>query len=789
MTFGRGTHSLVNANTYTGLTMIQDGGATHPTAAGGVDLRFNLAGAPASNIIAPSGTLAFLGGGQLTVTGTANRNSSRSFAATRVGPGLGFFTLTPAAGGTATLNLGTVTAQPGGTLLLPNATGTTVVTVANANTNNILGPWALLASGSYATVGAGGVIGAATMTPATFATGMVSGTENYAVAAAGTLAASGSANVFFMTNAVTLSLGANNLTLNGFSGVGGTINATTGRLIIGDSGQLVIGSTPTYPNLTVSAPIVDSGTTPGRLVFGGNCASQDGYGNAILSGSNSHSGGTFLSSQAMRLRLGHANALGTGTFTIGGIQPMLSSNINGLTLANNAQVWNADFRFWDANSLNTGTGTMSLGATTTPTGRRAVGVEGAGYFTVAGTIVDGSDPLWPVTGLRKTGTGVLVLSGSNAYTGSTLVSAGALIFGRQASLYGGGTSAWTAANVTTGSGANLVLGVGAVGDFTEADIDFFRTLATATSGFLPGSFLGIDTTDVASGTFTYAANVADTNGGANRFGISKYGTGTLSLSGSNDYKGGFTLKAGTVVATRGGGGDGVLGESSGPAPVIGDTAADATVTARLLLAAGVTSGRTLFVPATGGSQAVVLGSCGTSGTSASFNNSQIRLGRPVTLMAPAGGTTVFNTTLRDFAGTAAPTVDVSFGTADGTGTVQVTGTLATGGMVNVRHGTLNVDGFGTLSASSVGVDSGATPAGVGLVTATLGGAGLVAPGNSPGILTAQAVDPTGGLDRAFEFSGTAAPDYENAESSLNDILRLTGAKPLTAGRQRSRAGR
>jgi hypothetical protein len=215
--------------------------------------------------------------------------------------------------------------------------------------------------------------------------------------------------------------------------------------------------------------------------------------------------------------------------------------------------------------------------------------------------------------------------------------------------------------------------------------------------------------------------------------------------------------------------------------VIGDTAADAAVTARLLLATGVRSTRVLSVPATGGSQAVVLGSYGTSGTSAEFYNSQIRLGRPVTFMAPASGTTVFSTTLRDFSGAAAPTVDVSFGTADGTGTVQVTGLLATGGMMNVRHGTLNVDGFGTLSASGVGIDSGATLAGIGLVTATLSGAGLVAPGNSPGILTAQAVDPTGGLDWAFEFSGTAAPDYGNAENSLNDILRLTGATPLTAG--------
>jgi hypothetical protein len=207
---------------------------------------------------------------------------------------------------------------------------------------------------------------------------------------------------------------------------------------------------------------------------------------------------------------------------------------------------------------------------------------------------------------------------------------------------------------------------------------------------------------------------------------------------------------------------------------VGDATAGATGTAALLLAAGVNSNRRILVPATaGGSQAVVIGSQGTSGTSASFDN-EIRLSRAVTLMAATSGTTVFGTFWYDASGTASPTVNVSIGSSGNLGTVLLKNNLTTTGSVGVRFGTLNVDDSWTLTAAGiVGIDSGAKLAGVGTVAATLGGAGLVAPGNSPGILTANAVDPTGGLDWAFEFTGTA-PTYGSATASINDVLRLTG---------------
>lgn len=62
---------------------------------------------------------------------------------------------------------------------------------------------------------------------------------------------------------------------------------------------------------------------------------------------------------------------------------------------------------------------------------------------------------------------------------------------------------------------------------------------------------------------------------------------------------------------------------------------------------------------------------------------------------------------------------------------------------------------------------------------TIGGLGLVSPGTSPGILTAESVDPASGVDFAFEFTALGSPTYNSPASSVNDVLRLTSGTPLT----------
>ncbi len=162
-------------------------------------------------------------------------------------------------------------------------------------------------------------------------------------------------------------------------------------------------------------------------------------------------------------------------------------------------------------------------------------------------------PLAGSAGLRKTGTGRLVLSATNSsYTGATTVASGALQFANPYALYRNSRSSWTDSNLVVQNGAAAVFNVGGSGEFTAADLDALKGLGTATGGFLNGSAIGFDTTNAVGGNFTYSSAIAAPNGGANSMGIAKYGAGTLTLTNSNTYTGSTNVTAGTLVADTAG---------------------------------------------------------------------------------------------------------------------------------------------------------------------------------------------------------------------------------------------
>jgi NAD(P)-dependent dehydrogenase (short-subunit alcohol dehydrogenase family) len=88
---------------------------------------------------------------------------------------------------------------------------------------------------------------------------------------------------------------------------------------------------------------------------------------------------------------------------------------------------------------------------------------------------------------------------------------------------------------------------------------------------------------------------------------------------------------------------------------------------------------------------------------------------------------------------------------------------------------------GRLGTTAVTVQSGGTLGGSGVLGGNLTGDGLIAPGNSPGILTVEGqLTPTGSTSFAFEFSGTGSPVWGSASASVNDVLRLTNSDPFTS---------
>lgn len=93
----------------------------------------------------------------------------------------------------------------------------------------------------------------------------------------------------------------------------------------------------------------------------------------------------------------------------------------------------------------------------------------------------------------------------------------------------------------------------------------------------------------------------------------------------------------------------------------------------------------------------------------------------------------------------------------------------------VHSGRLHVTGDSSAS-SGVRLAPFGSLSGTGTVS-LISGAGSIHPGQSPGILTASAVDLSAGLSFFFEFT-QLAPDYGSLTASGNDVLYLTDSSPF-----------
>ncbi|HXC02209.1 MAG TPA: autotransporter-associated beta strand repeat-containing protein, partial [Opitutaceae bacterium] len=169
-----------------------------------------------------------------------------------------------------------------------------------------------------------------------------------------------------------------------------------------------LSNSATNDTLTISG--ADATSITGIIANGGTSTASkltySGTGSLTLSGANTYGGITTLSSTGT-LNINNATALGTGAFTISGAATINNTSGGAITLTNNnAQNWNSNFTFTGTSDLNLGTGAVTLNAT------RTVTVNG-GDLTVGG-VISGTG-----FGITKAGTGMLTLSGANAYTGST----------------------------------------------------------------------------------------------------------------------------------------------------------------------------------------------------------------------------------------------------------------------------------------------------------------------------------------------------------------------------------
>ena len=176
-------------------------------------------------------------------------------------------------------------------------------------------------------------------------------------------------------------------------------------------------------------------------------------------------------------------------------------------------------------------------------GNYTIASSDGGILTLATSSVNTGDPVLtanvnatisaPIAGttatITKAGVGTLVFSGTNTYTGNTLVTGGTLQAKYTASLPGYSTSG----KVSAAAGTTIAVNAGGTGEWASTDIN---TLVN-TASFASGSSIGIDTTD---GAFTYDQALGST------IGFTKLGTNTLTDSVANTYSGATNVQGGTL---------------------------------------------------------------------------------------------------------------------------------------------------------------------------------------------------------------------------------------------------
>lgn len=221
-----------------------------------------------------------------------------------------------------------------------------------------------------------------------------------------------------------------------------------------------------------------------------------------------------------------------GTVTV---DPSLGAiNVAGMQFATSGYV----IQSGPVNLVGAGSSTVRVGDGT---------AAGAGMTATINSVLAGS------SGLAKTDAGTLVLTGTNTYAGGTAINGGVL---------------------QVASDANLGAAAGGLSFSTGT----LRTTASFNTARATTLNAGGGTIETAAGT-TLGVTGAVAGAGA----LTKTGTGTLVLSGTNSYAGGTAIRAGTVEVAR----DANLGAVAGPLTLDSGTL---RTTADITTARGITLG-------------------------------------------------------------------------------------------------------------------------------------------------------------------------------------------------------
>ncbi len=530
-------------------------------------------------------------------------------------------------------------------------------------------------------------------------------------------------NVTISDSGFTLTLNGN--TINGIANLGILID-NTNAFTLTISASIKVGNAQSWLNNSSNLF-----TVSGAVNINNKALTIDGSGDTTISGLISGAGG-FTKAGTGTLTLSNTGDTYTGQLTVQAgtlkIDTINNASANG-ELGNNAL------------SVILGssgaTGTLEYtGATASSTKKFTMATGGTGAFQVdtAGTTLTLSGVIDGAGALLKTGAGTVTLSGANTYTGKTSIQNGTLSVSSLNKVTGGSASSslgapTTVANgtidigSTTNSGTLLYTGSGETTDRVinlagttgGALIQNDGTGALTFSSNLTATGAGSKTLTLQgsnTGSNTISGIIVD-NSGSNTTALIKAGTGTWVLSGANTYTGGTTLSGGTLQLS----GSGTLGSTSGALTVNAGTL-DLNGTNQSVGALSG-SGGTILNNSTGTAKTLTVGTGGGTGSYAGVIANHTSGTGTLALTKTGSGTETLSG-VNTYTG--ATTINA--------GTLNVSGSLASGSAVTVNNSGSTFEGTGTIFGSVSIASSGAIlEAGTGSTGQTLTMRGAVTMGS------------------------------------------------------------
>ncbi len=561
---GSGTQTLSGTNTYTGSTTLSGGtlavstdanlGATSaPIVFSGGTLRANASFATAreTTLGTGGGTLEIASGANVTwqsgITGDAGRALTKTGSGSLTLSGVNLFY------GTTHIQAGTLVVGATGTI--PDYSPVVIAegaTLDLANRQDIVG--SISGTGQIA-LGTGTLASGGDNTSTTFG-GVISGDGNFT------------------------KLGAGSLTLSGPNTLSGATTVSAGTLRAGATGALSSSSTL----------FLNNGATLDLNGFSQTVADLDSYNTAtgLFDPGTVQLGGATLINLTGVQNNWHGTLAGSGNFEKRGSALMVWSGANTftgvLTVAEGTLATAAADTLSPHASVAVATGaTLAL----QDQAQTIAGLAGAGTVALgSGTLTTGGDnsstafagALTGTGGLTKTGNGTFTLSGTNTYTGNTTVNAGVLVLASGGSInspsstisVGNFDHGWLKVDQGAVTAHAVVLGhdggTGTLtlngGTLTTSTIERWSGGSTVT--FDGGTLRATGDAPLLLNGFTYNSAIInaggltiDTDGHAAAFsantmlngigGLTKTGSGTLTLDQPHVYTGATTIAAGTLA--------------------------------------------------------------------------------------------------------------------------------------------------------------------------------------------------------------------------------------------------